>query len=121
MVKPIDKRLLTIAKKLNDIAKDIQEIANDLEEPKQDQLPRSRAKDITINDALVERLQALGRDDAQKELSGLTHKQLGSIIRELGGSSEEAKKTKAMIIERILYRLFDYSTGHKLLKGDGKE
>lgn len=116
-----EKRFLGIAKKLHDIAKEIEDFAGTLSEPKLEKRARSRAKDITIDEALIERLRVLGRDEAKKEISGLSHKQLGLVGRALGGSSEETKKTKEMIIERILYRLFDYSAGHKILKGENQD
>jgi len=116
-----EKRLLGIAKKLHDLAQDIEDLVGTLSAPKPKKAARSRAKDITIDDALVERLRVLGRAEAQQELSGLSHKQLGLVVRALGGSSEETKKTKDMIMERILYRLFDYSAGHKLLKGESQD
>jgi len=116
-----EKRLLGIAKKLHDLAQDIEDLVGTLSAPKPKKAVRSRAKDITIDDALVERLRVLGRVETQQELSGLSHKQLGLVVRALGGSSEETKKTKDMIMERILYRLFDYSAGHKLLKGESQD
>ena len=113
-----EKRLLHIAGKLRDLAQDIEDLAGTLSNPEPEKAARSRARDITIDDALVERLRGLGRDEALQELAALSHKQLGLVVRALGGSSEETKKTKDMIMERILYRLFDYSSGHKLLKGE---
>ena len=115
-----EKRLLRIAGKLRDLTQDIEDLAGSLADPKPEKAARSRAKDITIDEALVERLRGLGRNEAQQELAALSHKQLGLVVRALGGSSEETKKTKDMITERILYRLFDYSAGHKLLKGESQ-
>jgi len=111
-----ENRLLSIAKKLHDLAQEIEDLASSQSNTKPKKASRSRAKDVVIDNSLVERLKKNGRDEAQKELESLTHKQLGSVVRALGGSTEETKKTKAMIIERILYRLFDYSAGHKILK-----
>lgn len=116
-----EKRLLGIAKKLHNLAQDIEDLAGTLSDPKPEKAARSRAKDIIIDDALIERLRMIGRDEAQQELSGLSHKQLGLAVRALGGSSDETKKTKDMIMERILYRLFDYSAGHKMLKGENQD
>lgn len=116
----IEKRFLGIAKKLHSLAQDIEDLAGTLSDPKPEKAARSRAKDITIDKALIERLRVLGRNEAQQELADLSHKQLGLVVRALGGSSEETKKTKDMIMERILYRLFDYSAGHKLLKGESQ-
>ena len=113
-----EKRFLRIARKLRDLAQDIEDLAGTLSSPEPEKAIRSRAIDITIDKALVERLRSLGRNEAQQELAALSHKQLGLVVRALGGSSEETKRTKDMIMERILYRLFDYSSGHKLIKGD---
>ncbi len=113
-----ETRILTIARKLRDIAQDLENLSAVLAQPKEDKPIRARARDISIDSALVERLKGLGRLEASQELSTLSHKQLGSIVRALGGSSEEAKKAKEVLTERILYRLFDYAAGHKLLKGE---
>lgn len=113
-----ETRLLNIARKLRDLAQDIEDLSASLSEPKKEKVSRSRARDIQIDSALIERLKELGRVKALQELSLLGHKQLGSIVRALGGSSDEAKKSKEILTERILYRLFDYSAGHKLLKGE---
>jgi hypothetical protein len=113
-----ETRLLGIARKLRDLAQDIEDLLEALERPKEFKTVRARAKDISIDAALVERLRGLGRAEAEQELATLGHKQLGAVVRALGGSSEEMKKTKEMIIERVLYRLFDYAAGHKLLKGE---
>ena len=117
-----ETRLLGIARKLRELASDIEELVVALERPKEEKPARARAKDIAIDAALVERLRGLGRTEAEQELATLGHKQLGAVVRALGGSSDETKKTKEMITERILYRLFDYAAGHKMLKGeDGTE
>lgn len=113
-----ENHLLKIARKLRDLAQDIEGLAGSLAEPKDEKTVRSRARDITIDNALVQRLRGIGRLEAEKELGTLSHKQLGAINRAIGGTSEEGKKTKDMIIDRILYRLFDYSAGHKLVKGE---
>jgi hypothetical protein len=113
-----ETRLLGIARKLRDLAKDIEDLVDGLEQPREDKPARARARDISIDAALVARLRGLGRTEAEQELASLGHKQLGAVVRALGGSSEETKKSKEMIIERILYRLFDYAAGHKLLKGE---
>jgi hypothetical protein len=112
-----ENRLLKIARKLRDLAQDIEDLALSLAEHKDPKSTRTRARDISIDDALIERLRGLGRLEAEQEIVSLSHKQLGAINQAIGGSSEEGKKTKDMIIDRILYRLFDYSAGHKLLTG----
>ncbi len=113
-----ETRLLNIARKLRELANDIENLVASLERPTEKKRTRTRAKDFSIDADLVDRLRGVGRTEAEQELLKLGHKQLGAIIRALGGSSEEMKKTKEMIIDRVLYRLFDYSTGHKLLKGN---
>ncbi|OQB75898.1 MAG: hypothetical protein BWX92_02314 [Deltaproteobacteria bacterium ADurb.Bin135] len=113
-----ETRLLNIARKLRDLAQDIEDLSVSLSQPKEEKNSRARARDIPIDSVLIERLKGLGRAEASQELSTLGHKQLGSIVRALGGSSDEAKKSKEVLSERILYRLFDYAAGHKLLKGE---
>lgn len=121
MASSIGSRLTTIAKRLRDLAQDVEDLAKELQSESEGQHRRPKARDVAIDDALVERLKNLGRDEAQKELSQLGHKELGRIVRALGGSSEETKRSKDAITERVLYRLFDYSTRHRLLKGESDE
>lgn len=112
------KRLLSIARKLRDLAQEIENLANETQIPNEKKITRPKARDIVIDAALVENLKGRGREGTREYLIALNHKQLGSIIRALGGPSEETKRTKEMILERILYRMFDYSTGHKIMKGE---
>jgi hypothetical protein len=51
-------------------------------------------------------------------LDKMTSRNLGGILRELGGSANEAKKPKGMLIDRILWRLFDFQAGHEILRAE---
>lgn len=115
------KRLATVARKLRDLAQEVDDLINDQQMPKEKKITRSKARDVVIDEALVEDIRGRGRENAKEYLNGLSHKQLGSILRALGGPSEETKRTKEMITERILYRMFDYATGHRIIKGETEE
>lgn len=116
----LENRLMTIAKKLRDIAQELENVAITTQVSKEKKITRVNTRGITIDEDLMEKLRGLGRDEAIGYLQTLGHRQLASIVRSLGGSSEEAKRTKEIIIERILYRLFDYSAGHKIIKGEAE-
>ena len=61
---------------------------------------------MSFDEELMERLKGLGRFVTKEELFGLSHKQLSFIMRATGGSSEEEKRSKEVMKERILYDPF---------------
>lgn len=115
------KRWATIARKLREIAQEIEDLANQQIMQKEQKFAQPKAHKIVIDEALVEDIRGRGREGAIEYLNTLSHKQLGSILRSLGGPSEETKRTKEMITDRILYRMFDYASGHRIMKGETEE
>ncbi len=61
-------------------------------------------------DTLTHGLKQFSRDQAKNQLELMNKKQqIEPLFRQLGGSSSEAKRPKAYVIDRILWHLFDVS------------
>lgn len=71
-----------------------------------------------VDSNTVQELEEMGRTKTKEYLNGLKAKELGDILRKIGGSSEETKRPKDTMINNILYKIFDFSTGHSIIKGE---
>jgi phosphoglycerate-specific signal transduction histidine kinase len=69
------------------------------------------------NDTINE-LAGMGRSKTEEYLKTLKSKELGDLLRKIGASSEETKRSKDMMINKILYKIFDFNTGHSIIKGE---
>jgi hypothetical protein len=65
----------------------------------------------------IQELVGMGRSKTEEHLKSLKSKELGDLLRKIGGSSEETKRSKDMMVNNILYKLFDFNTGHSIIKG----
>jgi hypothetical protein len=74
---------------------------------------------VTIDD-LATRLPKMGRDEAEKSLSELSFEELKVIAQKYKISRRERKSKKALI-GKILYNLYDFKTGHELLRNFSSE
>jgi len=119
MEKLTKRRLIAIAKKADRLAVEIRKLCESPEAIPPKSAEGGHAVDRDT-DALVVHLRATSRDEAYGTLQKLSHAQLGAIHRKLGGLSQEAKKPKSMVIDRIMWTLFDFERGHDILK-NGKE
>ncbi len=110
------KRLLSIAKKAETLALEIRQLCETVQPPIPPlSKPDKQTSSVDV-DSTVTQLRGDTRENAMSTLKPLSHRQLGEIYRKLGGSSQEAKKPKEMIIERIIWTLFDFQRGHDILK-----
>jgi hypothetical protein len=66
----------------------------------------------------IQELMEMGRLKAEEYLKNLKSKALGDLLRKIGGSSEETKRSKETMIHNILYKIFDFNTGHSIIKGE---
>lgn len=73
-------------------------------------------KHYCIDENFRQKLIADGRSNTEKYLRELNSNDLGTILRKIGGSSVESKRPKEDIIKNILYKLFDFSSGHDTIK-----
>jgi methyl-accepting chemotaxis protein len=67
---------------------------------------------------LIGTLKANGRDSSVQMLSTMKQTELGAIYVQLGGASRDRTKPKEWLIERILFKMFDFQSGHELLRGN---
>lgn len=109
-------RLERIALRLEQVAADLRRLAADIDSASRSATPRRRRLMKAYDPETVTRLKSLGRETAAQQLKSLSQKVMGEILRAVGGTSEEAKRPKEYLIDRILYRLFDFASGHAMLK-----
>jgi len=114
----MDKRLRNQFIKLQTCLEDAVQLLREMTaEIEESPLP-DKVQPVEQTDALLNELKQLSRDQAKKQLESMKKKQIEPLFRQLGGSSSEARKTKEYVIDRILWRLFDFSREHDiLLKG----
>lgn len=68
-------------------------------------------------DAVIQKLKGMNRIAAGNFLEEqLNAEQVGDLLRKLGGTSDDAKRPKEKKIEAILYRLFDFEAGQKIVE-----
>jgi len=71
-----------------------------------------------VDSNTIQELEGMGRSKTEEYLNGLKAKELGDILRKIGGSSEETKRPKDTMINNILYKIFDFNTGHSIIRGE---
>jgi hypothetical protein len=71
-----------------------------------------------IDADIIQELETMGRSKTEEYLKSLKAKELGDLLRKIGGSSEETKRSKVTMINNILYKIFDFNTGHSIIKWD---
>jgi hypothetical protein len=71
-----------------------------------------------VDSNTIQELEGMGRSKTEEYLKGLKAMELGDILRKIGGSSEETKRPKDTMIKNILYKIFDFNTGHSIIKGE---
>jgi hypothetical protein len=103
-------QLLRLAETLERVARQLRQLAND------SRGPNKRNRSILPGD-FVDKLRSSDRNIAIQELSVLSQAQLGEVFAQLGGSSRDRKRAKEWLIERIIWRLFDFQAGHEIIRG----
>ncbi|BAJ49901.1 hypothetical protein CSUB_C0035 [Candidatus Caldarchaeum subterraneum] len=128
LVKP--KTLHELAKILIQIGELMQSLPDfnlvDIEQPSK--INEQREKEVSKNflaqpvvgtdddiSAFVSRMRQIKREEAEKMLSALTYKKLKLVVKTLGLPVGE-RKNKDVLIRKILWHLFDFEKGHKLLR-----
>jgi hypothetical protein len=80
--------------------------------------PKKAVSHFCIDENIRQELIAKGRQGTEDYLKELNARAIGEIIRKIGGSSEETKRSKEDMMKNILYKLFDFSIGHSIIKGE---
>jgi len=113
-----EKQKQTIKKtiqQLNIILDDLKELLDSDEISITDSKER---KYSCVDSNAIQEFERMGRSKTEEYLRGLKAKELGEILRKIGGSSEETKRSKDIMINNILYKIFDFITGHSIIKGE---
>ncbi len=106
--------LLRLAETLERAARKLRELAGE-----RSLAPMSRQKaTVALPDGFLEKLRTMERSAAAQQLATLTHKQLGDVFAQVGGASRDKKRNKNWLTDRILWHLFDFQSGHEIIKGD---
>lgn len=112
------KSLLKVADELQRIADRLREIAELEAQEEKGSKPtkeRKRSYDNQSASETIQRLRTLSRDDAAKELDAMSHSLLEPIFSSLAQMSGK-KKPKEMMVNKILWHLFDFTAGHEIAK-----
>lgn len=114
------EQILRIAQGLEAVAKEVRHLAELIEESGKtvdagdfEVMPEKTTKDRV--EELIASLRRLGRDEAKRRLEQLKHEELGEIFAAFG-ASRDRKRRKSWLIEQILWYLFDFEAGHRLLR-----
>jgi len=112
------KKISSVADKLRAIADDLNQLVTELTEQvqKPSRKTHKRQNAAMSVPASVGELKDIGREAAHERLEGLKQKDVAQLYIDLGGASRDKKRPKEWLIERILWQLFDFQSGHDILK-----
>ncbi len=118
------KSLLKVAEELHRIAERLREIAEMEAQQEKASAPaikqRQRSFETPNASEAIQRLRTLSREDAAKELEAMSHSQLEPIFSSLAQMSGK-KKPREMMLNKILWHLFDFNAGHEIAKNKPNE
>jgi hypothetical protein len=104
--------LLRVVKALERAASELRKLIG---KPNED---RARPEPIPLPAEFVEELKNTDRSHAADMLAPLPQSQLAEVYVNLGGASRDRKRNKEWLTERILWLLFDFERGHKIIRGE---
>jgi hypothetical protein len=118
MKRSAQARIESLASRLEAIAAEMRSLVTEnLDDLRLGSRERATRARYSADPQEIERLRGLGRERAEAELAQMPHKELGVLLRKVGGSSDETKRSKRYMAQRILYHVFDFSAGHDLIRG----
>jgi predicted nuclease with TOPRIM domain len=111
--------LQSLAEELQKITAELDDVVEHIRSESENSSNASMRRSGSANHSeLIDSLRVNGRDSAVQVLSTLKQAELGTIYIQLGGASRDKKKPKDWLIERILFKLFDFQSGHEMLRGN---
>lgn len=112
------KKLLSIARRLQSLSDELIELVKELEEAQEFTGSPDKKKVLLPEDfeQVVVEFKVMGREVSATELQKWKQTDLARLFMHLGGPSRDKKKPKDWIIERVLWQLFDFQSGHEILK-----
>jgi hypothetical protein len=118
MDKKQKKTLEKITKQFNLLLVELQELLDSDRDDDTETMHKKVVNHSCIDENVKQELITKGRANTAEYLKELSSKALGEILRKIGGSSEETKRSKEVMIDKILYKLFDFNIGHSIIKGE---
>ena len=121
--KSTQDKLTSVVRRLGTVNDEIAKIIQELEEL-HNAIPSAEGKTIvTIDDfkQISAELRDAGREYSLQKLEKWKQPDLARFYAHLGGPSRDKKKPKDWLVQRILWQLFDFQSGHELLKGKYSE
>lgn len=112
-------KLANIAQRLQELCTELTELVKELEniESTSAQAESGKRPPDDFN-LLATELKSDGREVSLQKLRGWKQTDLARLYKHLGGTSRDSKKPKKWLLERILWQLFDFQSGHQLLKDE---
>lgn len=110
-------KLASIARRLQAISVELDALVQELQESTEQNLIKQSLPDDLQQ--YISDLKILGRDSASDKLKQWKQPDLAKLYLHLGGPSRDKKRSKEWIIERILWQVFDFQSGHEILKDTG--
>lgn len=102
---------------LQRIADSLERAARELRRIAGDPVSRNKRKSASLPENFLDVIRSAGRDAAVQQLATLSQSQLGELFVQLGGSGSDKKRNKEWLTDRILWRLFDFQSGHEIIRG----
>ena len=112
----LHNKLSALADRCESLAAEIRAALSEADDSNRSAPKRPRTTTDADTDATIQQLKQGSREQAATALADLPQTTLAQIYRSLGGGSRDAKKPKDFVVGRILWRLFDFSEGHDILK-----
>ena len=105
------RKIQSIINTLKVMTEDLEEILAD----EKDSSPSVKAPKVDV-EILIKEISTLDRQNTEEYLKSLKQSQLGEIFVTKGGATSDKKKPKIWLIERILWRTFDFKEGHEAIR-----
>jgi hypothetical protein len=106
-------KLKRLREKIVSLQKEVDDLISESE--KNDSHKKQSIALVNVDD-LVAELKTKSREEVKIKLDSLRQTELGEIFAKLGGPSRDKKKKKNFLIDRILWQLFDFQSGHNILR-----
>ena len=106
------KKILSIVNKIDKLRAEIIELVGDEQAIEKNKT----SPDSNTATIYVKSIAELSTEEMENQLQKFSHKELGNIFVEVGGSGGDKRKPKAWLIERILWLAKEFIEGHKAIR-----
>jgi len=110
-------KLANIARRLQELCIELTVLVQEIEKTESTSEHAENGKrPLDAFNLAVTELKSDGREVSSQKLQGWKQTDLARLYKHLGGTSRDSRKPKKWLLERILWQLFDFQSGHQLLK-----